>query len=193
MWVFTWVWARTFYCPHTVFWATVHGAACLSCLHSFGYPFKVGLWSAGQASFSCMKLQAEAIWKHSTLQCYRIESLRLDKTSKIIQSNLQLNTTIPAKAYHKVPCLFISWTLPSNSTTSLGSLLQCLTTPSVKKSFPISTLNLPWCHMRPFPFVLSLAAWEKRPTLNGTSQSHETPQPGLSCCLKAPWEWKQVP
>lgn len=140
-----------------------------------------------------MKLQGEAIWKHSTLQCYRTESLRLGKTSKTIQSNLQLNTTMPAKPYHKVPCLFILWTLPSNSTTSLGTLLQCLTILSVKKSFPRSTLNFPWCHTRPFPLVLSLAAWEKRPTLNGTPYSHEAPQPGLSCCCLVPWEWKQVP
>lgn len=64
---------------HTVFWARVCGAACLSCLHSFGYPLKVGLQSAGQASLSWVKLQGEAIWKHSTLQCYRIESLKLER------------------------------------------------------------------------------------------------------------------
>lgn len=113
-----------------------------------------------------------------------MQSLRLGKTSKTIQSSHQLNFPMPAKPYHKVPSLFILWTLPSNSTTSLGSLLQCLTTLSVNKSFPKSPLNLPWCHMRPFPFVLSLAAWKKRPTLTGTSYSHEGPLPGLSCCLK---------
>ncbi|KAK4831669.1 hypothetical protein QYF61_018636 [Mycteria americana] len=51
-----------------------------------------------------------------------------------------------------------------DSATSLGSLFQCLTTLSVKKFFLISSLNLPWCNLRPFPLVLSLVTWEKRPT-----------------------------
>ncbi|KAK4824710.1 LOW QUALITY PROTEIN: hypothetical protein QYF61_017936 [Mycteria americana] len=37
-----------------------------------------------------------------------------------------------------------------DSTTSLGSLFQCLITLSVKKNFLISSLNLPWCNLRPF-------------------------------------------
>ncbi|KAK4823315.1 hypothetical protein QYF61_000917 [Mycteria americana] len=51
-----------------------------------------------------------------------------------------------------------------DSTTSLGSLFQCLTTVSVKEFFLISNLNLPWRNLRPFPLVLSLVTWEKRPT-----------------------------
>ncbi|KAK4815816.1 LOW QUALITY PROTEIN: hypothetical protein QYF61_007425 [Mycteria americana] len=51
-----------------------------------------------------------------------------------------------------------------DSSTSLGSLFQCLITLSVKKNFLISSLNLPWCNLRPFPLVLSLVTWEKRPT-----------------------------
>ncbi|KAK4832719.1 LOW QUALITY PROTEIN: hypothetical protein QYF61_025208, partial [Mycteria americana] len=51
-----------------------------------------------------------------------------------------------------------------DSTTSLGSLFQCLTTLSLNKFFLISNLNLPWCNLRPFPLVLSLVTWEKRPT-----------------------------
>ncbi|KAK4826124.1 LOW QUALITY PROTEIN: hypothetical protein QYF61_005276 [Mycteria americana] len=51
-----------------------------------------------------------------------------------------------------------------DSTTSLGSLFQCLITLSVKKNFLISSLNLPWRNLRPFPLVLSLVTWEKRPT-----------------------------
>jgi len=49
-----------------------------------------------------------------------------------------------------------------DSTTSLGSLFQCLTL-SVK-FFLISNLNLPWCNLRPFPLVLSPVTSEKRPT-----------------------------
>ncbi|KAK4823924.1 hypothetical protein QYF61_008310 [Mycteria americana] len=48
-----------------------------------------------------------------------------------------------------------------DSTTSLGSLFQCLITLSVKKNFLISSLNLPWRNLRPFPLVLSLVTWEE--------------------------------
>ncbi|KAK4826637.1 hypothetical protein QYF61_010565, partial [Mycteria americana] len=41
-----------------------------------------------------------------------------------------------------------------DSTTALGSLVQCLITLSVKKNFLISSLNLPWRNLRPFPLVL---------------------------------------
>ncbi|KAK4828611.1 hypothetical protein QYF61_000063 [Mycteria americana] len=68
-----------------------------------------------------------------------------------------------------------------DSTTSLGSLFQCLITPSVKKNFLISSLNLPWCNLRPFPLVLSLVTWEKRPTptsFQGVVESDKvSPQP----------------
>ncbi|KAK4824318.1 LOW QUALITY PROTEIN: hypothetical protein QYF61_013593 [Mycteria americana] len=48
-----------------------------------------------------------------------------------------------------------------DSTTSLGSLFQCLTTLSVKKFFLIPNLSLPWCNLRPFPLILSLVTWER--------------------------------
>jgi len=44
----------------------------------------------------------------------------------------------------------------SDSTISLGSLLQCLITVSEKKFFLISNLNLPWSNLRPFLLVLLL-------------------------------------
>ncbi|KAK4810608.1 hypothetical protein QYF61_007345 [Mycteria americana] len=55
-------------------------------------------------------------------------------------------------------------TRDGDSTTSLGSLFQCLTTLSVKKFSLISNLNLPWHNLRLFPLVLSLVNWEKRLT-----------------------------
>ena len=45
-----------------------------------------------------------------------IESLRLEKTSKIIKFNRQPNTTMPAKPCPEVPCLHIFWT-PSGMVT----------------------------------------------------------------------------
>ncbi|KAK4816523.1 hypothetical protein QYF61_017623 [Mycteria americana] len=54
--------------------------------------------------------------------------------------------------------------MDDDSTTSLGSLFQCLITLSVKTFFLISNLNLPWCNLRPFHLVLWLVTWEKRLT-----------------------------
>ena len=50
---------------------------------------------------------------------------------------------------------FLNTSKDGDSTTSLGSLFQCLTTLSVKKCFLISNLNLPWHNLRPFPLILS--------------------------------------
>ena len=67
------------------------------------------------------------------------ESHRLEKTCKIIKSNHQPNTSMPTKPYLEVPHLhvFLNTSRDGDSTTSLGSLLQCLTTVSVKKHFSL--------------------------------------------------------
>jgi len=74
-----------------------------------------------------------------------IESLRLEKSSKIMKSKGQPNTTMTAKPCPEVPHLhvFLNTSRDGDSTTSLGSLFECLTTLSVKKVFLISNLNLP--------------------------------------------------
>jgi len=97
---------------------------------------------------------------------YRIiEWLRLEMTSKI-KSNCQPNTTLPAKPRPEVPYStgFLNTSRDGDSTTSLGSLFQCLTTLWTKILFLISSLNLPWHNLRPFPLVLSLVTWEKTQT-----------------------------
>ena len=48
-----------------------------------------------------------------------IEPLRLEKTSKIIKSNCQPNTTMPAKPCPKVPHLHAFWTPPGMGTPLL--------------------------------------------------------------------------
>ena len=58
------------------------------------------------------------------------------------------------------------------STTSLGSLLQCLTTRLVKKCFLMSSLNLSWCSFESFPCVLSLDTREKWSAFWGRGSSH---------------------
>jgi len=51
-----------------------------------------------------------------------------------------------------------------DSTVSLGSLFQCLTTFLLKKVFLISNLKLPCCNLKPFPLILSLVTWEETNT-----------------------------
>ena len=99
-----------------------------------------------------------------------IEVLRLENTIKIMKSNHDLtilpNSNSPQLNHipeHHIQTVF-KHIRDGDSTTSLGSLFQCLTTLSVKKFFLISNLNLPWCNLRPFPLVLSPVTSEKRPT-----------------------------
>uniref|UniRef100_A0A8D0EVR6 Amino acid transporter n=1 Tax=Strix occidentalis caurina TaxID=311401 RepID=A0A8D0EVR6_STROC len=49
-----------------------------------------------------------------------------------------------------------------NSVIEEKDPFQRPTTPSVKKCFLISSLNLPWRNLRPLPLVLSLITWLKR-------------------------------
>jgi len=65
---------------------------------------------------------------------------------------------------------FLNASRDGYSTTSLGSLFQCLTTLSVKKCFLISNLNLPWHNLRPFPLIhdpvcLERIKWRNVPSL----------------------------
>ena len=48
--------------------------------------------------------------------CRIVESLRLEKTSKIVKSNHQPDTTVPAKPCPEVPYLHIFWTPPGMMT-----------------------------------------------------------------------------
>ena len=60
--------------------------------------------------------------------------------------------------------LFLNISRNGDSTMSLSSLFQYLTTPSGKKFFIISNLNLSCCNLKPLPFILLLVTWEKRRT-----------------------------
>ena len=50
---------------------------------------------------------------------------------------------------------FLNTSGDGDSTTSMGSLFQCLTTLSVKKFFLLYNINLPQCNWKPFPLILS--------------------------------------
>jgi len=59
---------------------------------------------------------------------------------------------------------FLNTSRDSDSTTSIGSPFQRLTTLPEKKNFLMSKLNLPWHNLRLFPLVLLLVTWERRLT-----------------------------
>lgn len=50
--------------------------------------------------------------------------------------------------------LFLNISWDGDSTTSLRNMFQCFTTLSENKFSLISSLNLHWCNLKPFPFVL---------------------------------------
>lgn len=60
-----------------------------------------------------------------------------------------------------MPSCFLNTSKDGDSNTSLSSPFQFLTILSVKKSFTMSSLNLPWDSLRTFYLVLSLMTWEE--------------------------------
>ena len=120
--------------------------------------------SSKKFASSATPVDSRPLYKHFTpdsslqisyLPSHRIrESLRLEKTSKIIKSNHQLITTMPATRCPEVPYLHIFFEHLQG--WWLNHFPGSLTTLSAKKFFLISNLNLPWCNLRAFPLILSL-------------------------------------
>ena len=94
-----------------------------------------------------------------------IDSPRLEKTSKIIQSNCTPITSIShyAMSLTTTTKCFLNTSNVDDSTTSLGNLFQHLTTLS-ENYFLTSYVNLSRYSLRTFPLVLLLATWDKKPT-----------------------------
>ncbi|XP_064022172.1 fibrinogen-like protein 1-like protein isoform X1 [Pogoniulus pusillus] len=64
-----------------------------------------------------------------------------------------------------------------DSTTSLGSLFQCLKALLVKKFLLTSSLNFPWCNLRPFPLGSNLTFNTSRDGVSTTScDNHSSPE-----------------
>jgi len=82
----------------------------------------------------------------------------MKKTSMIIQSNCPptTNTAHQTTSPSTTSTHSLNMSRDDDSTISLGSLFQCLATPSKKKFLPIPSLNLPWHNWRPLPPVLQL-------------------------------------
>jgi len=83
-----------------------------------------------------------------------IELLRLEKISRITQSNPKPSPSCPlTMTLSATSAQLLTPSRGGESTTSLCSLCQCLTTPSEKNFFLITNLNLPWCNSRPLPLI----------------------------------------
>ncbi len=64
--------------------------------------------------------------------------------------------------------------MDGDSPTSLASAFQYLTTPSEKKFFLISNLNLPWQNLRPLLLILSLLPECQTTTVGEEADPHLT-------------------
>lgn len=114
------------------------------------------------------------------LACTITESLILEK----IKSNLQLNTTMPSKPYHKVTHLLVFWTLLNTSSNGDSTKLPwaACSTPSVKKFVQIPNLNLPLVQLK------ATSPWPNAGCVGEEPSSHlECNRPGLSW----PWHYPQ--
>lgn len=66
----------------------------------------------------------------------------------------------------------------NDCTAFLGSLFQCLTTPSVRKFYQMSNPNLSWCNSKPSPHQSTLSCW----LLAGRREWHR---------ITESWGWKR--
>jgi len=97
--------------------------------------------------------------RHRNVLFWIIVSRRLAKTTKIISSSQEPMPTMPT--IHVPQChifitIFLNTSRDSDSTSSLGSLCQYLSTLSEKEFILISNQNLPWSNLEPLPLILSL-------------------------------------
>ena len=107
------------------------------------------------------------------VQVHRIiESPRLEKTCKIIQSNLPANIS----PLNHAPQYNVSRAPPGTVTPPPPWAACFITTLLEKKFFLMSNLNLPQCNLRPFPLVLLLVTWEKELTLTSSQPSFRQQQ-----------------
>ena len=83
------------------------------------------------------------------------ESFRLDKIFKITESSCKPNSAkSTTKPLNATSARLLNTSRDGDSAAYPGSLFWCLPTLSVKNSFLISSLNLPWHNWRPSPLDL---------------------------------------
>lgn len=72
-------------------------------------------------------------------------------------------SAVPSSPVNNVPNGHICTSSTCDFTAFPDSTFQSLATLAMKKFIVMYTLNLPQYGLRPFPLVLLLTAWEKRP------------------------------
>ena len=89
-----------------------------------------------------------------------LESSRLEKIADhLVQPSAHPHHAYWTTSFSTTFTCFLNTSVDSDSTTSLGSLFQCLTTHSEKKCFLISNMNPPGTS---WGYCLSSYCWEKR-------------------------------
>ena len=150
------------YCAY-YFWGKLQCAAVLIKSINFAH---CSLFISPRTPAS-LKTQGWSLSNAFLTQCRSIESFRLEKTAKTIESihqHITARSTTKSCPRARHLHIFEKTSRDGDSTTFLGSLFRCSTTLLVKKFFLISDLNLPWHNLRPFLLIPWLVTWEKRLT-----------------------------
>jgi len=137
--------------------------------HQFGWAFErvqVFDWSVSKhflPGVRCLTTCCSGNLPLFSSTCRIIESLRLEKTSKMIKSNCKANSTMPAKPCPEVPHLHVFWTPPGTGTPPLPWAACIMPDHSFSKEiFPniqptyVKSGNLPsrnWVFCCPFAFL----------------------------------------
>lgn len=117
------------------------------CTHVWGRE----IWEKpSQHSLYRTRREAGRLMDTATSQQSITESIRLEKASDIIESNLWQNITVSTRPWHREPHAAFLWTPPGTVTPPPPVAVR-----SIKKFFLIPKLNLPWRSSKLRPLVLS--------------------------------------
>lgn len=113
----------------------------------------LGLWPGGIKTVCVNSLENSYCWRILESQ----NQLGWEKPSK----SPVINPVLPSPQCPQVSHSHVwNTSRDGDPTASLGTLFQCLTTFLVKKLFLLSNINLSWCYLGLFHFVLWPAFWD---------------------------------
>jgi len=146
------------------------------CQNVTGFQMKCKYWTFWNLLMAFYSFPASELYEWDTVEMKVSDSWQQEQSSlhlwrehqsqndldckRLLRSSsptVHLSAVLPTKPCPSVPHLHVSSTPPGQwFPTSLSSLFQCLTALYKREFSLISSLNLPWHNLRPFPLILSL-------------------------------------